>query len=140
MRWQREARYLTDDDRAEVRGRINVIVAGMQSGVRLEMPQLTPPHVELRAWAVSSTLTSLGRHGLSLPGTELSLPYNEIDDRAADLPADKATPLAIYCMSGNMSATAGRDLLDLGYADVVELDGGMRAWQSSGRTLLPAGS
>jgi rhodanese-related sulfurtransferase len=76
----------------------------------------------------------------SLPGTELSLPYNEIDDRAADLPADKATPLAIYCMSGNMSATAGRDLLDLGYADVVELDGGMRAWQSSGRTLLPAGS
>jgi AcrR family transcriptional regulator len=69
--WQREARYLTDDDRAEVRGRINAIVAGMQSGVRLEMPQLTPPHVELRAWAVSSTLTSLGRHGLSLPGTEL---------------------------------------------------------------------
>ena len=41
-------------------------------------------------------------------------------------------------MSGNMSATAGRDLLDLGYSDVVELDGGMQAWQSSGRTLLPA--
>ena len=76
----------------------------------------------------------------SLPGTELSMPYNVIDARAADLPADKATPLAIYCKSGNMSATAGRDLLDLGYSDVVELDGGMRAWQSSGRTLLPAGS
>jgi hypothetical protein len=40
----------------------------------------------------------------SLPGTDLALPYNEIDARAADLPADKATPLAIYCMSGNMSA------------------------------------
>ncbi|MCV7344857.1 TetR/AcrR family transcriptional regulator [Mycolicibacterium rhodesiae] len=69
--WQREARYLTDDDRAEVRRRINAIVAGMQAGVRLEMPDLSPPHAELRAWAVSSTLTSLGRHSLSLPGTEL---------------------------------------------------------------------
>ncbi|GAY19077.1 TetR/AcrR family transcriptional regulator [Mycobacterium sp. shizuoka-1] len=69
--WQREARYLTDDDRAEVRSRINLIVAGIQAGVRLEVPQLSPPHSELRAWAVSSTLTSLGRHSLSLPGAEL---------------------------------------------------------------------
>ena len=30
-----------------------------------------PAHTELRAWAVSSTLTSLGRHNLTLPGDEL---------------------------------------------------------------------
>ena len=69
--WQREARYLTDDDRGEVRSRINAIVAGMQAGVRLEMPDLSPAHTELRAWAVSSTLTSLGRHNLTLPAGEL---------------------------------------------------------------------
>ena len=46
-------------------------MAGIQAGVRLEMPELSPPHIELRAWAVSSTLTSLGRHSLSLPGAEL---------------------------------------------------------------------
>ncbi|WP_328350229.1 TetR/AcrR family transcriptional regulator [Mycobacterium sp. NBC_00419] len=69
--WQREARYLTDDDRREVRSRINAIVAGMQAGVRLEMPGLSPAHTELRAWAVSSTLTSLGRHNLTLPAGEL---------------------------------------------------------------------
>jgi AcrR family transcriptional regulator len=69
--WQREARYLTTDDRAEVRSRINAIVAGMQTGVRLEMPELSSAHIELRAWAVSSTLTSLGRHSLSLPGAEI---------------------------------------------------------------------
>ena len=69
--WQREARYLTDDDRGEVRSRINAIVAGMQAGVRLEMPGLSPAHTELRAWAVSSTLTSLGRHNLTLPAGEL---------------------------------------------------------------------
>ena len=70
--WQREARYLNGADRAEVRLRINAIVAGMDEAVRLEIPGLSPRHSELRAWAVSSTLTSLGRHSLTLPGDELT--------------------------------------------------------------------
>ncbi|OBG36172.1 TetR/AcrR family transcriptional regulator [Mycobacterium sp. E3198] len=69
--WQREARYLNEADRAEVRRRINAIVAGMRDSVLLEVPGLSPPHSELRAWAVSSTLTSLGRHNLTLPADEL---------------------------------------------------------------------
>ncbi|WP_420121602.1 rhodanese-like domain-containing protein, partial [Nakamurella sp.] len=76
----------------------------------------------------------------SLPGTALDLPYDQVAARAGELPADRATPLAIYCMSGNMSEIAGRELLALGYTDVVELDGGMQAWRASGRMLLPAGS
>jgi len=74
----------------------------------------------------------------ALPGTDLTLPYNQIEQRAADLPAERSTPLAIYCMSGNMSAIAGRELAQLGYTDIIELDGGMMAWQASGRPLLPA--
>jgi AcrR family transcriptional regulator len=69
--WQREARYLNDGDRVEVRRRINAIVAGMRENVLLEVPGLSPQHSELRAWAVSSTLTSLGRHTLTLPADEL---------------------------------------------------------------------
>ena len=69
--WQREARYLNEGDRAEVRRRINAIVAGMRDSVLLEVPGLSPQHSELRAWAVSSTLTSLGRHNLTLPADEL---------------------------------------------------------------------
>ncbi|BBX01661.1 TetR family transcriptional regulator [Mycolicibacterium moriokaense] len=70
--WQREARYLDETERAEVRRRINAIVAGMHEGVRLETGDLSPAHTELRAWAVASTLTSLGRHNLTLPKDELS--------------------------------------------------------------------
>ncbi|OBJ77103.1 TetR family transcriptional regulator [Mycobacterium gordonae] len=69
--WQREARYLNEGDRAQVRRRINAIVAGMRESVLLEVPGLSPPHSELRAWAVSSTLTSLGRHNLTLPVEDL---------------------------------------------------------------------
>ncbi|KKC05660.1 TetR/AcrR family transcriptional regulator [Mycobacterium nebraskense] len=70
--WQREARYLNENDRAEVRRRINAIVAGMRESVLLEVPGLSPQHSELRAWAVSSTLTSLGRHNLTLGADELN--------------------------------------------------------------------
>jgi AcrR family transcriptional regulator len=96
--WQREARYLGDVDRAEVRRRINAIVAGMNEAVRLEIPGLSPRHSELRAWAVSSTLTSLGRHNLTLPGDELTDLLYQACMAAAQTPAigslepDEATP------------------------------------------------
>lgn len=85
--WQREARYLNKDDRAEVRHRINAIVAGMDEAVRLEVPGLSPHHSELRAWAVSSTLTSLGRHNMTLPGAELTELLHRACMAAARTPA-----------------------------------------------------
>lgn len=69
--WQREARYLDDAERAEVRRRINAIIAGIDESIRLEFPSLGSQHSELRAWAVSSVITSLGRHNLTLPKDEL---------------------------------------------------------------------
>ncbi len=71
-----------------------------------------------------------------LPGTDLMIPYNEVAQRAAELPANRATTLAIYCRTGNMSAIAAPTLAALGYSHIVELKGGMQAWQASGRTLL----
>ena len=38
-------------------------------------------------------------------------------------------------MSRNMSAEAAQTLSAMGYTDIVELDGGMRAWSESGRPL-----
>lgn len=70
-----------------------------------------------------------------LPGTDLLIPYDQIRQRASELPSKRSAPLAIYCKSGNMSADAARDLAALGYTDVVELDGGMDAWRASGRNV-----
>ena len=76
----------------------------------------------------------------SLPDTDFALPFDQITARAAELPQDRNTPLAIYCMTGHMSAIAGAQLAALGYTDIVELRGGMEAWQAAGRPLLPAGT
>lgn len=71
-----------------------------------------------------------------IPGTDLSIPFDKIDQHAASLPAARDTPMAIYCLTGPMSAKAAADLTALGYTDVVELRGGMKAWQASGRALI----
>lgn len=71
-----------------------------------------------------------------IPGTDLSIPFDQIGQPAAMLPAARDTALAIYCRSGPMSARTAADLAALGYTDVVELRGGMKAWQDSGRALI----
>jgi rhodanese-related sulfurtransferase len=75
----------------------------------------------------------------SIEGTDLWLPYDEVEALAAELPA-AGTPIALYCRSGNMSTEAAPVLARLGYPDIVELEGGFRAWEASGRTVLPPAS
>lgn len=72
----------------------------------------------------------------SIRGTDLWIPFDAVEARRDDLPPP-ATPLAVYCRSGRMSAVAVEALARLGYEDVVELDGGMVAWERNGRRLLP---
>ncbi len=74
----------------------------------------------------------------SIRGTNMTVPFDQLRARAAELPSDHAAPLAIYCMTGGMSAIAGDTLAGLGYFDIVELRGGMRAWEADGRLLDPA--
>ncbi|WP_370331060.1 TetR/AcrR family transcriptional regulator [Mycolicibacterium hippocampi] len=98
--WQREARYLDDAERAEVRRRIHAIIAGIEASLRLDVPDLSPRHAELRAWAVSSVITSLGRHSLTLPKDELHQLLVAACMAAASTPPDQplepdhATPSA----------------------------------------------
>lgn len=69
-----------------------------------------------------------------IDGTDLFVPFDRVRSDPT-LPADRATPLAIYCRTGRMSAEAGAGLVALGYSDVVELAGGMVAWERDGRAL-----
>jgi phage shock protein E len=71
-----------------------------------------------------------------IDGTDLYIPYDQLTARATELPADKTARVLVYCRSGVQSAQAAQTLLDLGYANVWNLDGGMNAWTASGRTLI----
>jgi rhodanese-related sulfurtransferase len=68
--------------------------------------------------------------------TDLYIPYDQLTARASELPPDKATKILVYCLTGHSSAIATQTLLDLGYTNVWNLDGGMNAWVASGRALV----
>lgn len=67
-----------------------------------------------------------------LPGTDYSIPFNEITRHLELLPAEKDGRLVLYCSSGRMSAEAAEELVKLGYTDVFNLAGGFRAWGQAG--------
>ncbi len=71
-----------------------------------------------------------------ISGTDLYIPYTQLAARASELPANKAAKIVVYCRSGAESAIASQTLLDLGYTNIENLDGGMNAWTASGRSLV----
>ena len=73
-----------------------------------------------------------------LPQTDLFVPYDQVAERLAELPA-KDAPIVLYCKSGGMSTSAAKELEGLGYTNVVELDGGLLAWEAAGHEVLLKG-
>ena len=67
--------------------------------------------------------------------TDLFIPFDEIADYADQLPL-KDAPIVLYCRSGRMSADAAKTLVDLGYTNIIEVDGGFNAWKTAGYELL----
>ncbi len=70
-----------------------------------------------------------------IPQTDLFVPFDEMAEHTDELPG-KDEPIVIYCRSGSMSTTAAETLVSLGYTNVFEVDGGMRAWERAGYELL----
>ena len=58
------------------------------------------------------------------------IPMSSFAERHAELPKDR--PLLVMCAGGTRSAAATGFLLRSGWTDVVNVDGGITAWQRQG--------
>lgn len=67
-----------------------------------------------------------------IPGTDAFIDYTQIKNNQTKLPTDKNTPIIVYCRSGSMSSQASQDLIDIGYTQVYDLEGGTDSYKKSG--------
>jgi len=67
-----------------------------------------------------------------IKGTDLFVPYNEIEKYKDKFPTDKNTPIYLYCEGGPMGNAAARSLHELGYSNLSNLEGGANAWRKAG--------
>ncbi|AMG47946.2 rhodanese-like domain-containing protein [Achromobacter xylosoxidans] len=66
-----------------------------------------------------------------------SVPAADLEQKAASLPKNK--PLVVVCDNGRDSARAAAKLRAQGFADVVPLEGGMRAWLAASLPVTQKG-
>lgn len=71
-----------------------------------------------------------------IDGTDLFIPYDEIGSQLDKLPPDRRARVVLYCLTGRMSAIAARTLVERGYTEVWNLDGGTVGWKAAGYPLL----
>jgi len=70
-----------------------------------------------------------------LENTDAFIPYDRIVGDS-HLPKDKNTEVLLYCRSGRMSEMAATALHGAGFTRLAHLEGGMRAWEAAGRTII----
>lgn len=69
-------------------------------------------------------------------GNATNISVTELGSKLGHLPADKETPILVYCLSGARSSRAAAMVAKDGYTNVYNLAGGLNAWKSAG---LPVG-
>ena len=74
------------------------------------------------------------RDGAIEPATNISRGFLEF--RIGTAAPDPKTPIVLYCQSGLRSMLAAKALHDLGYENVVNLQGGFQKWAQSGLAVI----
>lgn len=69
-----------------------------------------------------------------IPKTDANIAYNQMKLVQTQFP-DKEQPLVIYCRSGSMSKAASKQLVKMGYKNIIEVTGGFNAWNRAGYKL-----
>ena len=68
----------------------------------------------------------------TIPGS-IHIPRGHLESQIENRLPDHGAPVVVYCAGGVRSAFAAETLGELGYSDVVSMDGGFGRWKDEGR-------
>jgi rhodanese-related sulfurtransferase len=109
----------------------------MNPGPALPAIDVTEAERRLREDPAGPLLVDVRERGefadVRAPGAVL-VPMSEFAARAGELPRDR--PLMVVCHLGGRSAAAAGFLIRSGWSDVVNVTGGMDAWERGGLPVL----
>lgn len=66
-----------------------------------------------------------------IPGA-VNIPYDALEKRLAELAADQADEIVVYCRSGRRAVIAEEILAAAGFKNVKDLEGHMIGWDAAG--------
>jgi len=69
-----------------------------------------------------------------IPGA-INIPYDEVGERLADIPASEGDEIVVHCKSGVRARMAERTLQDVGYTNLRHLEGDMQGWVAAGHPI-----
>src|SRR5690349_4818231 len=61
------------------------------------------------------------------------IPRGQLESNVENRITDHEAPVLVYCAGGTRSAFAAETLAQLGYTNVVSMDGGFNKWKNEGR-------
>lgn len=100
--------------------------------LRTQIPEITAEEL-LRASGITLIdIREPDEHAQGAIEGALAIPRGLLEARIENHVANRATPIVVYCASGNRSLLATRSLAELGYEHVRSLAGGFTAWKRAG--------
>jgi rhodanese-related sulfurtransferase len=66
-----------------------------------------------------------------IPGA-FNIPLGSVEAKIEKQVTDKAATIVVYCQGGRRSVTASKRLVQMGYRNVLNMDGGYKAWLKAG--------
>ena len=66
----------------------------------------------------------------------VNVSLSQLEQEIQEIVPDKSTPIVCYCAGGNRGALAADTLNKMGYTNAVSIEGGLKAWESSGKATI----
>jgi rhodanese-related sulfurtransferase len=111
---------------------IEALTAGSASLIRVQIPMIEAGQVPADAYLLDVREPDEWIAGHA-PGA-VHLPLMDIPARLEEVPRDGT--VVVVCRMGGRSAQAVAYLMQNGYDNVVNLDGGMRDWAAAGKPMV----